>query len=156
MIEPDPRLRDYHFDSFWTGTAYVPFWGKDLPIWFHTYAKQPSPRQLRILGAILDYQLDLRASLERSVFDYYQAEVFGCIDFGCAAVEEECAPHLTEASQIWKLIPGADIWISYWHKDGYEHAIEFKMTFACSWDEEHGFGVKFRDWKIVGFGGAVS
>jgi hypothetical protein len=150
-------LRNYHLDGhFWTAVAYIPFWRGELPVWFLTYEKEPTPRQVRIVQAILDYPHDLRGLVERGVFDYYQAEVFGAIDFGDPEVEQECAPPLTDPAQIWKLIPGADIWISQFYKEGYEDAVEFKMTFECSWDEEHGLGVKFRDWQIVDFTGAAS
>jgi hypothetical protein len=157
MSQPDHRLRDYHLDGgFWTAVAYIPFWKGELPVWFLTYDTELTPRQIRIVRAILDYPHDLRGLLEKSVFDYYQEHVFGAIDFGDTETEQQCAPRLTEPSQIWKLVPGADIWISEFHKKEHEEAVEFKMTFACSWDDEHGLGVQFRDWQIVNFGGAAS
>jgi hypothetical protein len=133
MVPPDPRLRDYHLDgSFWTGVAYVPFWRGELPVWFFTYAEVPTPRQVRIVRAVLDYPHDLRATLERSLFDYYQEHVFGAIDFGDPEDEAECAPRLRKPGQIWKLIWGADIWISEFYKRGRAKAVEFKMTFSCT------------------------
>jgi uncharacterized protein DUF6985 len=157
MVPPDPRLRDYHPDgSFWTAVAFVPFWRGELPVWFHTYDKEPTPRQVRIARAVLDYTHDLRGVVERGVFDYYQEHVFGAIDFGDPEVEQECAPRLAEPGEIWRLIPGAEIWISQFCKQGHEDAVEFTLTFECSWDQEHGLGVKFRDWRIVRFGGAAS
>jgi len=157
MCPPDSRLRNYCSDGrFWSAVGFVPFWGGDLPIWFYTYAKEPTPRQIRIARAILDYPHNLRGVVENGVFDYYQTHVFGAIDFGDPVVEKECAPCLTEPGQVWRLIPGAEIWISQFCKQGFEEAIEFKLTFECSWDEEHCLGVKFRDWQIVGFGGAAS
>jgi len=89
------------------------------------------------------------------VFELYQSVVFGSIDFGDPKIEEQCAPRLAESRQIWKLIRDAEISISDRCKDDNEEVVEFRMTFACSWDDEHGLGVKFRDWKIVGFGNAA-
>jgi len=109
MCPPDSRLRNYCSDGrFWSAVGFVPFWGGDLPIWFYTYAKEPTPRQIRIARAILDYPHNLRGVVENGVFDYYQTHVFGAIDFGDPVVEKECAPCLTEPGQVWRLIPGAE------------------------------------------------
>lgn len=156
MDQTDPRLRDYCLEAnCWTGVAHVPFWRGDLPVWLPTYGKEPTPRQVRIVRAVLDYPHDLRGLVERSVFDHYQEHVYGAIDFGSPEDDQECAPQLTESRQIWKLISGAELWIKSVHRDEHEAAVEFALKFYCTWDEEHGLGVRFRDWQIVRIGGAA-
>jgi len=112
------------------------------------------------MRAVLDYPHDLRELVETSVFDFYKKQVHGTIGFFGSPEEvqkavEQCVPELTESSQVWKLIRGAEIWISEFYKAEDDGVVEFKMTFTCSWDDEHGLGLKFRDWKIVDFGGAT-
>ena len=157
MGQPDPRLRDYHCKAgFWTGIGYVPFWQGDLAIWFLTYGTEPTPRQVRIVQAVLDYPHDLREMFEHKVFDYYQNHIYGAIDFGSPEDDQECAPQLAESGQIWRLISGPELWIKQVYLDEHVDAVEFTMAFGCTWDEEHGLGVRFRDWQIVRFGGAAS
>ena len=33
--------------------------------------------------------------------------------------------------------------------------VEFKLTFECTWDEEHGLGASYEDWRLTDFAGTA-
>jgi hypothetical protein len=149
-------LNDFkHHGGFWSGTALVPCLKSELPIWLLTYEPEPTPRQLSILRAILAYPKDLRADLQEQLFKYYQTQVYGSADHfddDDNDVTEERAPRLKKSHEIWRLVEDPEICIADYGE--LERGIEFKIRFACTWDDEHGLGVKYKDWAIVKFGNA--
>ncbi len=158
MDDLNQLLENYHNDGYyWNGTAFVPFWDDELRIWLRTYDPEPTPRQVWIVREILAFPHDLRKPFEEAIVKYYQAHVYGAIDFGTVDgqdLAEIYAPKLDHPSDIWDLLSEDEIWISDYTRK--ESSVEFKLTFACTWDEEHGLGVKSQDWQIVSFGSAVS
>jgi Domain of unknown function (DUF6985) len=111
-------------------------------------------RQLDTLWAILSYPHDLRATFERTLFDYYQAEIDGSYceyGPGTQPIPGSGPPKLTELSQVWGLIDEPVVRIPHFFRTA--SAIEFKLCFNCEWDAEHGLGVRYRDWMPVKFGG---
>lgn len=128
-------LRDFHFvDPTWGGSAFVPFWGRELDFSIYPDEEGITPRQLAILRAVLSYPQDLRPDFERALFAYYQADL-----------------DLTEPGQVWTLIDEPVVCIPWIFRT--ETAIEFELSFNCEWDPEHGLGVLYRDWQPVKFGG---
>jgi hypothetical protein len=143
---------------FWTGRAHIPFWGEALPVTLKAVeGDRLVPRQVRILREMLAYPHDLRPAFDRRLFDYYQQHVYGCIDFGPdddgTDLADTLAPRLDTPGDIWKLINGPELWIRWCCKDEHEAAVEFELDFTCTWDDEHGLGVRYRDWEIVYIGG---
>ena len=53
--------------------------------------------------------------------------------------------------QIWRLIQGPEVNIRRCFRT--ESAVEFDLGFTCSWNDEHGLGVRYRDWEIEYIGG---
>lgn len=143
---------------FWTGTTLIRFWGQPLNITLQTVEHDRLvPRQVRILREVLAYPHDLRPAFERTLFDYYQQHVYGCIDCGLdedgTDPTDHLIPHLDSPREIWKLIQGPELWLHWCCKDEYEEAVEFELDFTCTWDDEHGLGVRYRDWQIAYIGG---
>ena len=78
VAEAAALLRDVHFvDPTWDGTAFVPFWGRDLDVSIDPDEEGITPRQLAILRAVLSYPRDLRPEFERTLFAYYRADMDG-------------------------------------------------------------------------------
>ena len=152
-------LQGYHHDGdFWSGLAFVPFWDRELRIWFDTYDPAPTLRQLRILREVLSYRGKLREPFIQALYKFYQENVFGQTGrYHADGIlrPNEGVPTISKPDELWQLIPGDELIIDSWHEPGHESAIEFKLRFACSWDEEHGLGVKYRDWMIIDFCGAT-
>jgi hypothetical protein len=132
-------------EFWWVGWAAIPGWGRtELPLHLELEdgAGDLAPRQVAILRALLKHAEDLRAGFERALFAYYKAEIEATLD---ADTPRPAAP-----SDMWSLIGDAAIWIGWYFRT--PTAIEFKMTFNCAWDEEHGLGVRFVDWTPAAFG----
>jgi hypothetical protein len=151
-------LHDFHYvDPCWQGTAFVPFWGETLEINLDPVEDgRFTPRQMTILRAIVGSRRRLRRKFERRLFEHYQREVYGCIDFRDDEgndLSDQYAPRLDKAGQIWKLIQGPEVMIDWCCKSENEDAIEFELDFTCTWDDEHGLGVRYRNWEIEYIGG---
>jgi hypothetical protein len=149
-------LPDLHFvGPCWSGHAFVPFWGETLEVNLDLMAEgQFSPWQVEVLKAILRYPHDLRGEFEQRLFAYYQKDVYDCIEFldeDGTDVSDECAPRMDEPGQIWTLIEGPEVYIHCCFRS--EPAIAFELAFTCTWDDEHGLGVRYRDWQIEYIGG---
>ena len=94
-------------DPTWDGTAFVPFWGRELDVSIEPDDVEITPRQIEILRAILTHTGDLRPGFERALFDYYQAEIDGLYcEYGPNArpIPGTGPPKLKKPSQVWKLI----------------------------------------------------
>lgn len=151
-------LKDLTFHgSYWQGWAAISFWGQQN-LWVCIERREDvdiSPRQIEVLRTILKSKDDLRPSFEAALFEYYKAEVEDCYSTYDPTTQMEVPdsgpPTLSKSSQIWTLINEPEVWID-WHFET-PSALEFKLTFNCVWDEEHGLGIRFYDWKPVVIGG---
>ena len=155
VIEAAALLREFRFvDPTWEGTAFVPFWGRELEISIDPDDDGITRRQLKVLRAVLSHSDDLRPAFERALFAYYQADVDGSYcsyDAQAQPIPGSGPPKLTESAQVWGLIDDPVVCIPmYFHT---KSAIEFSLSFNCEWDREHGLGVLYRNWRPVEFGG---
>ncbi len=151
-------LKGLHYvGPCWAGTAFVPFWGDTLEVNLDPAGEgRVTPRQLRILRAVLSYPRDLKGEFQRRLFEHYRQHVYGRIEFldeDDGDVTDQCAPRLEEAGQVWGLIEGPGVFIRPCCRAEDEAAVTFELDFTCSWDEEHGLGVRYRDWEVVRVGG---
>jgi hypothetical protein len=148
-------LRDFHFVApTWDGTAFVPFWGRDLEVSIDPDDNSITRRQQMVLRAVLRHSEGLRPEFERALFRYYQADVAGsycAYDERGRSVPGPGPPALTEPSQVWGLIDDPVVCIPGYFRT--RSAIEFSLAFNCVWDREHGLGVLYRNWRPVEFGG---
>ena len=155
VSEARTLVSDLQFvDPTWDGTAFVPFWGRELDVSIDPDEEGITPRQIEILRAILSHTHDLRPGFEQALFDYYQAEIDGLYcEYGPDAnpIPGTGPPKLKKPSQVWKLIDDPVVCIPHYFRT--ETAIEFELSFNCEWDREHGLGVLYRDWRPVEFGG---
>jgi hypothetical protein len=154
VAEAATLLCDFHFvDPTWDGTAFVPFWDRELDVSIDPDEEGITPRQLAILRAVLSYSRDLRPEFERALFAYYQTDVDGTYcsyDEHARPIPGSGPPKLTEPAQVWGLIDVPVIRIPWIFRT--ETADEFELCFNCGWDPEHGLGVLYRDWQPVEFG----
>lgn len=154
IAEAATLLREFHFvDPTWEGTAFVPFWGRELHVSIDPDEQGITLRQLGILREVLSDARDLRPEFERALFAYYQSEVDGtycACDEHARPIPGSGPPKLTEPAQVWRLIDDPVVCIPWIFRT--ETAIEFELSFNCEWDHEHGLGVLYRDWQPVEFG----
>jgi hypothetical protein len=140
VVEAAALLRDFHFvDPTWDGTAFVPFWGRELDISIYPDEDGITPRQLTVLRTILSYPRDLRPDFERALFAYYQADVDGTYcdyDGRGQPIPGFGPPTLTDPQQVWGLIDDPVVCIPMYFRT--ESAIEFELSFNC---ERHSFQI---------------
>ena len=118
---------------------------------------EPTAGQVRVLQALLDQRLNVRHGFEKAVFKHYQESIYGTVsECGKDDQWEELTPKLEKPQEIWKVLCEPTVLISYIGDDEPQDLVEFRFSFfSCPWDEEHGFGVEIRNWKIISFGGEV-
>lgn len=142
----------YDGDGFWEGKVVVPWWATKLEISIQVEEKQPSPEQIELLESIATYDKDLREEFIRKAFTYYKRNVYGTFAaYGenGEEIQDQLAPKLKQAAELWKLLETPKVVIpdqSIYRKP------TFALLFECTWDAEHGFGVLYRNWKIVDIG----
>jgi hypothetical protein len=155
VAEAAALLRDFQFvDPTWDGTAFVPFWGRELDVSIDPDEGRIMPRQLAVLRAVLSYPRDLRPEFERALFAYYQADIDGtyfAYDDRGRPIPGSGPPKLTDSGQVWALIDYPVVCIPWIFRT--DSTVEFELSFNCEWDCEHGLGVLYRDWQPVEFGG---
>jgi hypothetical protein len=155
VAEAAALLHDFHLvGPSWDGTAFVPFWGRELDVSIDPDEDGITPRQLAVLRAVLNHKQDLRPEFEQALFAYYQADVDGAYcsyDEHARPTPGTGPPKLTEAAKVWGLIDDPVVCIPMFFRT--ESAIEFELSFNCEWDQEHGLGVLYRNWRPIKFGG---
>ena len=131
---------------------YVPWWNAKLKIIIDVEGEQPSPKQVELLESIVLYDNNLREEFVKKVFTYYKRDVYGTfVAFGenGEEIQEQLAPKIKAPDEIWKLLDKPYIFIP--DQSLYREST-FALLFECRWDAEHGFGVLYRNWKIVDIG----
>jgi hypothetical protein len=138
----EPRL------DLWSGELNVPWWAGTLPARFEAPATGPSAEQAVIAAALIAYQGDVRAEMERAVFEHYE-DVLAYLD--PRDVREPNTPKLGGPQEIWRLLRDFEIFIPPRSKPG----LVFEMHLECSWDRDHGLCVLFREWIAVAVAGQM-
>lgn len=146
----------YGYD--WSGEVAYPFWdGKSLLTYIAIDydITHPTRRQLLLLGHLLEYERNIRPSVEVALFDHYQSNIYGSVsEFGRNDQWEELTPTLKSSDEIWKLLGDPSVKIDYLADGEPDEGLCFLLSFyECPWDKEHGFGIQMLDWKIDGFDG---
>jgi len=130
----DPAL------ELWKGRRRVRWWGlRRLEVWVLAGAEGPSQRQLDCLDAITAYRGNLIREFEARVYAYYTDNYEGF----------EGVPKLTSSSRVWESLGLATLVVLPSTQD----AVEFLLIMECTWDREHGLGVRWKNWSIVDIGG---
>lgn len=156
----------FHRDlSWWNKPLQFAFWGgEQLEVFIpldprlDRRSAAPTERQLHILKTMLNRQEDLRPYFELELFKRYQSKIYGTICYalnGQMYGQDEITPPIKEPREIWSLISEPSVWIDWYVSDEWKDATTFKLAFECRWDNEHGMGIQFRDWKIVQYGGTA-
>ncbi len=107
-----------------------------------------------MLRSIVAYTGDIRTPFIEAVFDYYTEEVYGSFDqfdqWG-NHITHLVAPEITESSQIWPMLKPLYLTIRSSRYD--KGDVNFGIAFKCQWDDEHGLGARFVDWKLTDLAG---
>ena len=106
---------------------------------------EPTSTQVRSLADLLRRQDNLRSRIQRRLFHHYKDEVLE--DFPASV-----APPLRRSADLWPMVSEPEIWVDdrpYWS------GTTFVLAFQCSWDREHGLGIRVRGWRVVHIGGAA-
>src|SRR5262245_8637586 len=152
MSTADELLSGFVFDprlAWWEAERHVPCWGDTLPVQIAAPAGGPSPRQVAVVRAALTFPGDLRAAAEPALFEYYKREVEGTTGYveGGVDVTAQRAPQLQNPSEVWGLLHDFRIYIPSLREGRSEIILELHAE--CSWDEDHGLCVLFRDWQAA-------
>jgi len=144
-MQPRERfLRSFAYDSHfeqWKGRLRIAWWGcRRLEVWVEAGENGPSDAHLEALEAIRAYRGNLREQFQEKVHAYYTGHAHDVLDD---------PPKLTHPSQVWKLLDPATLVVLPPTPD----AVVFLLIMECAWDEEHGLGVRFKNWSIVDVGG---
>jgi hypothetical protein len=109
------------------------------------------------LGALVDYPDDLREDFAERLAKHYEKNIRGTAmryskERGLY-VAEELTPPLKKPGDMMKLLKDTVVWIGV--PSPRTKAINFKLSFECKWDIEHGRVVHFKNWKIAEFKGSA-
>lgn len=162
MIDPELAFADFQLDNhgyFWVGEPTYQCWGgQTLTTYLEVYDQpRPTAGQLGVLSALLNQPRDIRRAFEKALFKEYQDHIYGSVsECGRDDQWEELTPTLQTADQIWSLLAEPEIRIAHLSEEEAK-SLPFRVSFFdCRWDEEHGFGVEIRNWKIKSFGGEIA
>jgi len=97
---------------YW-GNIYVPFWGSEIHIAIYADAnKQPDPRGVEMLQAIVSYGGNFQEPFIQAAFVYCTEEIYGAFTASDGAgndITHTIAPLVTEPSQIWPMLSEPEI-----------------------------------------------
>jgi hypothetical protein len=143
--------------EWWTGRTFVPWWGDTFAVTLCPGPDGGADKQIAILQDVVAQDGDVRTRFVNAVFRWYiEKEIHGsfecftvdgpCLDANGKNLAETLAPQLSQPDDIWPLIkPPFQLII----EDAPEGVSKFRINVECTWDEEHGLGVDFENWKIV-------
>jgi hypothetical protein len=148
-----------HLDYVWEKEIPCQMWGGEellIRLVIDHQVRQPTRAQFKTLSAILAYPTDIRPYFESELFKHYQSRIYGYAEYWDpqerhAYGRDEITPPITNSDEIWSLIHDPSVVIHPRRADDLDET-EFNLCFDCDWDEEHGLGASFRDWKIIKFG----
>lgn len=108
-------------------------------------AAELTPEAEAAVETLLQSLPDLQEAIKEAAFEYYQAirEELGdtqCQELDVPLVADKVA-----------LLPYYQLYAIYLPEE--PETGRFGLGFNCDWEEEHGFGLQFRNWQIVEVGG---
>lgn len=140
----DPVLGDLKWDEFyWEGQVDIPEFGK-MSLTVDTDSdsnlrKLPDDKQRAALKAFVAGAARLHAAIEEANFKYFQGARQSYEQSGMPV------PKVQSAQKLWKHLSSPGLAIP--PQRGKSWKIE--LTFACTWEEEHGHLVGIRDGKVA-------
>lgn len=157
---PFPELTWGKFDkwegkttlSVWQGFTYRGYGSADWTIRLSVeldnpeISRVPSQAQCKAFKFLQERGDDIVSSVLAALLPYYTDYCAG-VDF-CGA-QEECAPNIVDTNDFKLLMKLTDIFIHKWIKDDLAYT---GLSFDCTWEPEHGFGVLLHGIRVVNIG----
>ncbi len=144
-------LKEWKNDGHWEGTAFVPFWGGAMEFCIDYYTEDP-PALVNLVRTILTYPNDLRGPIaEVIVADYHREPPYELVDYGTDKDGNDrgptVAPRDLDTSNVWSYLSEPRLLIYAWENNADE--ARFSVGLDCTWDTDHGVGVRFKRFQIV-------
>jgi hypothetical protein len=142
-------------DGELTTKYFSEFFKQEIIIVFMDTQEKVYPKQIELINSIINHENKWIEDTLKCLVDYYKE---GYSDYkdgwemegADEATIEEHLPKEMDKEKLIKLITPAEICIFPENScdDG-----NFGFALDCTWDDEHGLGVSFRNWKITDVGG---
>lgn len=144
-VHADPELGELAFrsrSSFWEGLTAFPDGREPVGVAIPGDESAPSPEARAVYDELKHRYPSLRDEIAASLYELYE-------DYSDDATEgdyEDGLPRLSAPGEIWGTTNLDDVTI--WSAD--PDSIEIELTYTFDWHQDHTFGVRLENWKVMG------
>lgn len=144
----DPTFGEMEFDVFWNGHASLDHFGGDLAIEIEAGNQGPTDKHRGVFTALVEIQVNLKSQIEEKVFEYYNSIRESYREAYDPDYVDQDVPIIEDSNKVWSLLNSFYIHIP--EQEGNSWVV--LLLWECSWDIEHGLGVKVIDGEVVDVG----
>ncbi len=138
----DPVFGPLQYEDFWSGHVSLKHLGDEIPIEIEADESGPTDSQRVALSDLSKNQETLKAKLEKAIFEFYSSmhSVFRK-GYDPDYVDVD-VPFLKESNQIWSLMSDLQVFIPEEDEGG------ILLLWECTWEMEHGLGVRILNGEV--------
>jgi hypothetical protein len=150
------ELGPIHFNNYqWETHRFVPALNHVVRIGIPGNELGPVPYSVEATSQICAEHKDKSPAICDALLVFYNKYIFDRFfvnDDAGNDVTHLYAPPITDSMKLWDMLwPPFTIRLA--DKPSDDGSCRFTLDCECQWDEEHGLGIQFADWNVVGFCG---